>query len=451
MNSPNRKLMIVEDDKGLQRQLRWAFEACDVVLAHDQKSAMEVLAAETPPVVILDLGLPPDPDGPTAGLATLESILAAAPTTKVVMMTGQSERAHAVKAIASGAYDFYQKPVEIEALDLIIKRAFQLYELEEEHRRGTQTSADRLVRGLITTNEAMRQVLDKIRMFARSDGSTLILGESGTGKELIARGMHELSDRSEEPFVAINCASIPENLLESELFGHEKGAFTGAVKTTAGKVELANRGTLFLDEIGDLGMALQAKLLRFLQERTIERIGGRKQIAVDVRVVSATNKDLEQLIASGEFREDLYYRLSEFQIQVPSLRERPEDTIVIANHYLQEFSEAERVAARSFSTDALAAMAGHSWPGNVRELQNRLREAVITATGSRVTSQDLGLSIPEPEGPVETLREARDRAERNAILAALRANDGNITKAAKGLGVSRPTLYDLLRQHNLKA
>jgi two-component system NtrC family response regulator len=451
MNSPNRKLLIVEDDKGLQRQLRWAFESCDVVLAQDQKSAMEALAAESPPVVILDLGLPPDPDGPTAGLATLESILAAAPTTKVVMMTGQSERAHAVKAIAAGAYDFYQKPVEIDTLDLIIKRAFQLFELEEEHRRNRQTPADQLVPGLITTNETMRQVLGKIRMFAPSVGSALILGESGTGKELIARGMHQLSERSEEPFVAINCASIPENLLESELFGHEKGAFTGAVKTTAGKVELANRGTLFLDEIGDLGMALQAKLLRFLQERTIERIGGRKQISVDVRVISATNKDLEQQIASGEFREDLFYRLSEFQIQVPPLRERPEDTIVIANHYLQEFSGEERVALRGFSTDALAAIAGHSWPGNVRELQNRLREAVITAKGSKVTSLDLGLGVPDVEGPVETLREARDRAERNAILTALSANEGNISKAAKSLGVSRPTLYDLLRQHNLKS
>jgi len=450
MNSPNRKLLIVEDDKGLQRQLRWAFEACDVILAQDQKSAMEAMGAENPPVVILDLGLPPDPDGPTAGLATLESILSAAPTTKVVMMTGQSERAHAVKAIASGAYDFYQKPVEIDTLDLIIKRAFQLFELEEEHRRSARISTDRFIPGLITTNVAMQQVLEKIRMFARSAGSTLILGESGTGKELIAQGMHQLSDRSENPFVPINCASIPENLLESELFGHEKGAFTGAVRTTAGKVELANSGTLFLDEIGDLGMALQAKLLRFLQERTIERIGGRKQIAVDVRVISATNKDLEQLIASGEFREDLYYRLSEFQIQIPPLRDRPEDTIVIANHYLKEFSNAERVAVRSFSTDALAAIACHHWPGNVRELQNRLREAVITAAGSKITSSDLGLSIPDREGPVETLKEARDRAERNATLTALRANDGNISKAAKSLGVSRPTLYDLLRQHNLK-
>jgi two-component system NtrC family response regulator len=451
MSGNQPKLLIVEDDRGLQRQLRWAFQDFDVHLAADQPSAIEAVGIERPPVVILDLGLPPDPDGPTVGLATLEEILSVAPDTKVVMMTGQSDRTHAVKAVAAGAYDFYQKPVELEVLTLIVNRAYELYALEQEHRR-ISSSADRAqVPGVIGVNAEMLDVLEKVRKFALSDATTLIYGESGTGKELIAKGMHSLSKRGQSPFVAINSAAIPDQLLESELFGYEKGAFTGALKMTKGKVELAQGGTLFLDEIGDMGLPLQAKLLRFLQEKVIERVGGRETIPIDVRVISATNKDLSQLIAAGEFREDLYYRLSEFTVEIPPLRDRPDDTIIIANHYLQEFASNHGGGRRSFSNDALAGMSTHSWPGNVRELQNRIKRAVITATGSRITSAHLDLSAPEGNATVETLREARDRAERNAVVKALNLANDNISKAAKILDVSRPRLYDLIRYHDLKA
>jgi two-component system NtrC family response regulator len=309
MNEATKKLLIVDDDSGLRRQLRWAFDSYRVSLAEDRQTALELLATERPPVVILDLGLPPDADGPTEGLATLEQILNQAPATKVVMMTGQAERAYAVQAVAKGAYDFYQKPVEIEVLGLIVDRAYRLWSLEDEHQRMSMAGPGVVIPGLIMVNRNMQKITDTVAKLANSDVGALIIGESGTGKELMARGIHMLSARSENVFVPINCAAIPDPLLESELFGHEKGAFTGAVKTIMGKVELADGGTLFLDEIGDLGMSLQAKLLRFLQERVIERVGGRRQIEVDVRVISATNQELPDLIKEGRFREDLYYRI----------------------------------------------------------------------------------------------------------------------------------------------
>jgi two-component system NtrC family response regulator len=450
MNEASRKLLIVEDDKGLQRQLRWAFEKYEVLPATDQRSALEVVSAEWPPVVLLDLGLPPDPDGPTVGLAILEEILSVAPETKVIMMTGQAGRAHAVQAVARGAYDFYQKPVEINVLSLIVDRAYALYDLENEHQKIMSAAADGTIQGVITVNPKMQNVLEKVGKFARSDVTALILGESGTGKELIARGIHELSSRRTHRFVVINCAAIPDQLLESELFGHEKGAFTGAVKTTKGKVELADGGTLFLDEVGDLSLHLQAKILRFLQERVIERVGGREQIQVDVRVISATNKDLSSAIVDREFREDLYYRLSEVTVEIPALRERPDDAIVIANHFLQEFAREQGRAAPTFSSDALVAISGHAWPGNVRELQNRIKSAVVTGRGNKIAAEDLDLSPPGDTPTAEPLKEARDRAERHSIKNALLLANGNVSQAAKILKISRPKLYDLLRYHKLK-
>jgi two-component system NtrC family response regulator len=450
MNEATKKLLIVDDDSGLRRQLRWAFDSYRVSLAEDRQTALELLATERPPVVILDLGLPPDADGPTEGLATLEQILNQAPATKVVMMTGQAERAYAVQAVAKGAYDFYQKPVEIEVLGLIVDRAYRLWSLEDEHQRMSMAGPGVVIPGLIMVNRNMQKITDTVAKLANSDVGALIIGESGTGKELMARGIHMLSARSENVFVPINCAAIPDPLLESELFGHEKGAFTGAVKTIMGKVELADGGTLFLDEIGDLGMSLQAKLLRFLQERVIERVGGRRQIEVDVRVISATNQELPDLIKEGRFREDLYYRISEFTIAIPPLRERPDDAIVIANHILQEFTREQGRQVHGFSNEALVAISSHTWPGNVRELQNRIKRAVITAHGRQIGPADLELEISGESILPETLKATRERAEREAILSALKLASGNVTKAAKILDISRPKLYDLMRYHHVK-
>jgi len=445
-----RKLLIVEDDAGLQRQLRWAFEAYEVFTASDRASALEAAAVERPPVVVLDLGLPPDADGPSEGLATLEALLDLLPDSKVIISTGQSDRDHAVQAVASGAYDFYQKPVDADILGLIVDRAYQLWSLEEEHRRLSGSRADRHIAGFLTANAKVEAVLDRVCDVADSNMSVLIYGESGTGKELVARGIHALGARKDQAFVAINCAAIPDQLLESELFGHEKGAFTGAVKTTAGKVEMADRGTLFLDEIGDLSLPLQAKLLRFLQERVIERVGGRRPITVDVRVISATNQSLSEGIASGDFREDLYYRLSEFAVPIPPLRERGQDAMVIANQVLRDMARELHRPVRGLSDDALAAIAAHTWPGNVRELQNRIKRALVTAKRRTITAVDLELAAPSEKLAHETLQEARARAERRSIENALAISGGNISNAARILKVSRPKLYDLLHIYDLK-
>ena len=451
MNEQTPRLLIVEDDKGLRRQLRWAFEGYDVTEAGDRQSALQAVGSESLPVVLLDLGLPPDADGPSEGIATLEGILSLAPHTKVIMMTGQGSRDYAVKAVAAGAYDFYQKPVDIDVLSLIIERAQRLYQLEAEHRRITNGTRSQSIPGLVTANAKMERTVEKALQFARTDSTTLILGESGTGKEVVARGIHEISRRRGESFIALNCAAIPDQLLESELFGHEKGAFTGAVKQTLGKVELADGGTLFLDEIGDLSLPLQAKLLRFLQEKIIERVGGRTPIAVDVRFVSATNKNLEELINEGQFREDLYYRLSECSINIPPLRDRPEDTIVIAHHYLERIAPEHDKHVTGFTSDALAAMSSHQWPGNVRELQNRIKRAVITTKGPKITPYDMELSAERNAAGLRTLKEARHQAELECINSALTIANGNISKAAKMLDISRPKLYDLMRTHNLRS
>lgn len=451
MTENPRKLLIVDDEAGIRRQLKWAFDGVEVELAEDRKSAVATQAESPCSVVLLDLGLPPNQDGPSEGLAALKGILERTPHVKVIVMTGQTERDYALKSIALGAYDFYAKPLDLDEVTLIVERAFRLYELEEENRRLHAEQDLSVLPGLLTNSPAMKDVCSSVTRFARADVAVLIIGESGTGKELLARAVHNQSGRAEGPFVAINCAAIPENLLESELFGYEKGAFTGAHRTTPGKIEQASHGTLFLDEIGDLPMALQAKLLRFLQERKVERVGGRREIDVDIRVVSATNKNVESMVAEQTFREDLYFRLGEAVVSVPPLRERPEDKVLIAQHFLDSWLGEQGLPAMRFSANALAAISQFDWPGNVRELQNRVKRAAVSAEDSLIETADLGLDAKQgADVALCTLKEARQRAEAQAINNALLHADGNVTKAAKLLGVSRPTLYQLMREHHQK-
>ena len=452
MNAPFKpKLLIVEDDEGLQRQLRWAYDDYDVIVASDRSSAIDLVRAQEPPVVTLDLGLPPDPDGVSEGFATLETILSLRPDTKVVVATGHGARESALRAIASGAYDYYQKPVDIDQLGLIVRRAFHLHGIETENRKLEDKVGDeRMVLGsLVTAAPEMAKVSRTIERVADADVTVMLLGASGTGKELLARGLHEASGRRRGAFVAINCAAIPENLLEAELFGYEKGAFTGAIKTTEGKIELAEGGTLFLDEVGDIPLPLQVKLLRFLQERVIERIGGRKAIPVDTRIVCATHQNLEAMIGEGRFREDLFYRIAEIVVKIPSLAERHGDAALLARHFLHRFAREMNPQVRGFSASALAAIDGWRWPGNVRELENRMKRAVIMADGKLITADDLDLGAGEEAMPVN-LKAAREEADRRAIRHALARTENNISGAAKLLGISRPTLYDLMKQYDLQ-
>ncbi len=451
MSQSKPKLLIIEDDPGLQKQLKWSFDDYEVVVAGDREAALAQLRRHEPAVCTMDLGLPPDPDGATEGLATLQQILALAPDTKVIVLTGNQDRAHAVQAIAMGAYDFHQKPCEPELLSLVIKRAFFLHGLQQENRRMQQGSADAPLAGIISRDPGMLKVCRQVEKVAPSSATTMVLGESGTGKEVIARALHQGSPRAKERFMAINCAAIPETLLESELFGYEKGAFTGAVKQTKGKVEAANGGTFFLDEVGDLPMPLQAKLLRFLQERVIERVGGHEEIPVDVRIVCATHQNLKELVKAGRFREDLYYRLSEIVLTIPPLRERDGDSVLLAQHFKNRFCAQEGRANLHFSPDALAQIAHHEWPGNVREMENCIKRAIIMADGPAITADDLGLSGAPLEEEPFNLRQVRDEAEYRAIVRALARVEGNIVKASELLGVSRPTLYDLLERHGIKA
>ena len=451
MSTSKPKLLIIEDDPGLQKQLKWSFDDYDVVVAGDRESALAQLRRHEPAVCTMDLGLPPDPDGATEGLATLQSILALAPDTKVIVLTGNQDRAHAVQAIAMGAYDFHQKPCEPELLSLVIKRAFFLHGLQQENRRMQQSQVDSPLNGIISRDPGMLKVCRQVEKVAPSSATVMVLGESGTGKEVIARALHQGSPRAKERFTAINCAAIPETLLESELFGYEKGAFTGAVKQTKGKVELAHGGTFFLDEVGDMPMPLQAKLLRFLQERVIERVGGHEEIPVDVRIVCATHQNLRELAKSGRFREDLYYRLSEIVLTLPPLRQREGDAVLLAQHFKNRFCAQEGRGNMHFSTDALAQISHHEWPGNVREMENIIKRAVIMADGPAITADDLGLSgAPVDEQPFNRLQ-VRDEAEYRAIVKALAQVEGNIVKASELLGVSRPTLYDLMERHAIKA
>ena len=445
---PRPKLLIVEDDAGLQRQLRWAYDDYEVIVAGDRREAIDAVRAEEPAVVTLDLGLPPDPDGVSEGFATLAEILRLKPDTKVIVASGHGARESALRAIAEGAWDFYQKPIDIDALGLIVARAFHVHALEEENRRLATASREALG-GLITAAPEMLKVTSMIERVANADVSVMLLGASGTGKEVLARGLHEKSGRRGQ-FVAINCAAIPETLLESELFGHEKGAFTGAVKTTEGKIELADGGTLFLDEIGDVPLPLQVKLLRFLQERVIERVGGRKPIAVDTRIVCATHQDVDAMVASGAFREDLYYRLAEIVVRIPSLAERTGDPVLLAKHFLHHYAKTMNRPVTGLSPDALSAIDAWGWPGNVRELENRMKRAVIMADGKSVTAIDLDLAERDTPEPIN-LKAVRESADRKAIRHALARAEGNISNTAKLLGISRPTLYDLLKNYDLHA
>jgi two-component system NtrC family response regulator len=443
------KLLIVEDDVGLQRQLRWAYEDYDVVVASDRAGALDALRAEEPAVVTLDLGLPPDPDGTSEGFATLAAILSLKPDTKVIVASGHGARESALKAIADGAWDFYAKPIDIDALGLIVARAFHVHALEAENRRLAERGSGTALGGMITASPEMLKVTRTIERVAGADVSVMLLGASGTGKELLARGVHDSSPRAHGAFVAINCAAIPETLLESELFGHEKGAFTGAVKTTEGKIEQAQGGTLFLDEVGDIPLPLQVKLLRFLQERVIERIGGRKPIPVDTRIVCATHQDVDAMVADGRFREDLYYRLAEIVVRIPALAERTGDASLLAQHFLKKYAKSMHSGVTGLSPDGRAAIDAWNWPGNVRELENRMKRAVIMAEGKLVTAADLDLAEGD-EVPLN-LRAARETADRKAIRHALARAEGNISNTAKLLGVSRPTLYDLLKSYDLHA
>ncbi|MDF7777029.1 PEP-CTERM-box response regulator transcription factor [Sphingomonas sp. AOB5] len=445
------KLLIVEDDAGLQRQLRWAYDGHEIFTASTREEAIALVRAEEPPVVTLDLGLPPDPDGTTEGFATLEAILTLRPDTKVIVASGHGARESMLRAIEMGAWDFYQKPIDIDALGLIVARAFHVHALEAENRRlAERIEGGAVLGGMLTASPEMLKVTRTIERVAVADVSVMLLGASGTGKELLARGLHEASPRRKGNFIAINCAAIPDTLLESELFGHEKGAFTGAVKTTEGKIELAHGGTLFLDEIGDVPLPLQVKLLRFLQERVIERIGGRKAIPVDTRIVCATHRDIDAMVASGDFREDLYYRLAEIVVKIPSLAERPGDAGLLARHFLKKYTAAMNTGARNFAPDALAAIDAWGWPGNVRELENRVKRAAIMADGKHVTAADLDLESAEDAALPINLKAARETADRKAIRHALARAEGNISGTARLLGISRPTLYDLMKAYDLQ-
>ena len=451
MTEAARKLLIVEDDPDLLNQLKCCFEGYDVFTAENREDAIVELRRRAPSVVLQDLNLPPQREGVEEGLATLAETLRLAPHTKVIVLINDVDQEVALSAVAQGAYNFYKTPVDPDILRLIVNRAFAIHELEAENRRLQSQASESPLDGIVAASEAMLAVCRMIEKVAPTDVTTLLLGESGTGKELLARALHRLSPRGDRNFVAINCAAIPENLLESELFGHEKGAFTGAHKQTVGKVELADGGTLFLDEIGDMPISLQAKLLRFLQERVIERVGGRKEISVDVRVVCATNQNPEELIRQGLFREDLYYRVSEITINIPPFREREEGRLILARTLLQKYAEKQKSAINGFSDDAVAAIEAYSWPGNVRELENKIKGAVIMADGKFVTSADLGLQFGDTDGESLNLREVRQRAESKAIRVALTKSFGNISKAAELLGITRPTLYDLLNKYGLSA
>jgi len=440
-------LLIVEDDSGLASQLRWHFDQYNVVIAEDRAAAIAAVRQHEPAVVLQDLGLPPDEEGVEEGFKSVQEIMHLAPSTKIIVITGNHDYENAVRAVALGAYDFYQKPINADTLTLIVERAYHIYELEQQNLKLREQRTSPLS-GVIASDPQMLRVCRTIEKVAPTNVTCTLLGESGTGKEVLARALHNLSPRNDKRFVAINCAAVPENLMESELFGYEKGAFTGAVKRTIGKVELAHEGTLFLDEIGDMPLPLQAKLLRFLQERVIERVGGREEIAVDVRVVCATNKNLDAMVAENTFREDLYYRICEIVINIPPLRERQGDKILLARHFLEKFAEQHQRKINGFSAEAAEAIEGYQWPGNIREMENKLKRAVIMCEGKHITPIDLALAAPNELSI--NLRYVRQEAERIAIKQALSLTDNNFSAAAKLLGVTRPTLYDLVKKYDIQ-
>lgn len=443
--APENTLLVVEDDTGLQSQLRWHFDEYNVVIAGDREQAVAAVRQHEPAVILQDLGLPPDEEGVEEGFKTVQEISSLSPASKIIVVTGNHDYENAVRAVALGAYDFYQKPINTETLDLIVQRAYQMHALEEQNRKLNSDHRSPL-NGVIASDPQMLRICSTIEKVAPTNVTCTLLGESGTGKEVFARATHNLSPRSEKRFIAINCAAVPENLMESELFGYEKGSFTGASKQTIGKVELAQQGTLFLDEIGDMPLSLQAKLLRFLQERVIERVGGREEIPVDVRVVCATNKNLEEMVAEGTFREDLYYRICEMVIQIPPLREREGDKILIARHFLEKMSADHKTKVTGFSTDATKAIESYQWPGNIREMENKIKRALIMCDQKHIAPDDLGISATEDFSI--NLRQVRQDAEKSAIKKALSMTDGNYSAAAKLLGITRPTLYDLMKKYN---
>ena len=447
-----RFLLIVEDDLALQKQIKWSLDRFDSVTANDRESALVQLRKSVPAVVTMDLGLPPDADSVSEGFRLLEQIMAFDPDIKVIVLTGQNDQANALRAVAMGAYDFFPKPFEPELLNLTVERAFRLFELQSENRRLQELHRPDALSGLITRDPQMLRLCRTIEKVASSNATVMLLGDSGTGKELLAHGLHDASPRKKGKFVAINCAAIPENLLESELFGFEKGAFTGAAKLTLGKIEMANGGTLMLDEIGDLPLSLQAKLLRFLQERTIERLGGRQEIPVDVRIVCATHQDLLAQSRDGQFREDLYYRLAEIVVNIPPLRDRVGDAALLAHAFVRRFAQEQNRSAMTLGEDAVRAIELHGWPGNIRELENCIRRACIMADGNQIGCEDVGLKLVQAGEFDDSfdLRKIRDQAEKQAIVAALGRVNGNVAKASELLGVSRPTLYDLMHRLGLK-
>ncbi|WAC71926.1 PEP-CTERM-box response regulator transcription factor [Roseateles sp. SL47] len=452
MSAQPPSLLIVEDDLALQKQLKWSLDRFESVTADDVATALLQFRRHKPAVVTMDLGLPPDQDSVSEGFRLLEKLIELDPGIKVIVLTGQNDQNNALRAIRMGAYDFLSKPVDADVLALTVERAMRLHELQQENQRLLTQQEGEPTGKLLTRDPQMQRLCRTIERVAASDATVLLLGESGTGKELLAQALHDASRRKGR-FVAINCAAIPEALLESELFGYERGAFTGATKTTVGKIETAHGGTLMLDEIGDLPMPLQAKLLRFLQERSIERLGGRQEIAVDVRIVGATHQDLKAKITQGLFREDLYYRLAEIVVEIPPLRDRVGDAVLLAHAFLRRFSSEQRRPILRLSDEAIRSVEAHRWPGNVRELQNLMKRASIMADGERITADDLGLAVPDAPLSDDTeldLRSVRERAERQAVVAALGRTDNNIAKAADLLGVSRPTLYDLMARLGLK-
>jgi two-component system NtrC family response regulator len=444
------KILVVDDDLGIQKQLKWSFSGYDVIFAEDRSSAISQLRRFEPKVVTLDLGLPPDPSNATEGLATLEEILALAPQTKVIVVTGNNDKQNALKAVNLGAYDFYQKPIDSDTIQILVSRAVNLFNLESENRHLAEVAPS--MDKIIGQSEGLLAASRKAERIAQTDISTLLLGESGTGKEVFARSIHEHSLRKNKAFVAINCASIPENLLESELFGYEKGAFTGANKTKPGKIETAQDGTLFLDEIGDMPIGLQAKMLRFLQERVIERVGGRSEIPVNIRVICATHRDIPSMVAEQTFREDLFYRVGEISIIIPPLRERDNDVVLLAKTFLAQYNEDFKTKLKGFSDSAIKAMNQHKWPGNIRELQNKLKSAVIMAEGSHIQAEDLGLLLRDEAPIIDSLnlREVREQAESRAIRNAFLVAEHNMSRTAELLGVTRPTLYSLIEKYHLE-
>ncbi|MFV8571110.1 PEP-CTERM-box response regulator transcription factor [Marinobacter sp. SBS5] len=448
-----KQLLIVEDDPGLQSQMRWCFnDDVEVTVASDRETALAALRRLEPQVVTLDLGLPPDPGGATEGFALLEDILRLAPQTKIVVVTGREDKENAVKAIGMGACDFYQKPLDADILTFVVNRAFRLAELEQENRELASQNNGTHIKGIVASSPEMLSICRTIEKVAPTDVTTLITGETGTGKELLAQALHDHSHRADKPFAAINCAAIPENLLESELFGFEKGSFTGATQSKKGKIESANGGTLFLDEIGDMPLPLQAKLLRFLQERVVDRVGSVKPIPVDVRVVCATHRNVQELITEGTFREDLYYRISEITLDIPALRDREGDAIVIAQSLLKSLGKQMDRPNLSFSEDAAQAISSYAWPGNVREMINKVKRAIIMADDKRITAEDLVLPHEQncDSDYQLNLRQVRENAERKAILQALTSCGHNMAQASRLLGITRPTLYNLTDKYRIE-